>query len=634
MMWQTLDEQDVRLPVIRKKLLGKDVSHMGAFSSNERLCLTVDVKRALGACAVVLRLCEDGRADRDLPLSFVNTEGGVDTYEIALDLGALCGKDGRGLFYYELLFLRGEDTLFTDTYNNVDFTLSPRSAGRFRLLCYRPTEQYPAWFCGGVMYHVFVDRFCCGEGSVSRREDAVINTDWENGIPQYPEKPGDRLSNNVFFGGNLWGVAQKLDYLQGMGVSVLYLSPIFRAYSNHKYDTGDYEQVDEMFGGNEALRHLLCEADQRGMRVILDGVFNHTGDNSRYFDRYGAYGGTGAYTDPASPYRTWFRFRTYPNEYETWWGIDVLPKLNHASDDCRSYFTAPDGIGARYVAKGTAGWRLDVADELSDTFLDEFCASVRAERPDALIIGEVWENAADKVAYGRRRRYLQGGQLDSVMNYPLRSAILDYLRYRDASILSDTLKELYASYPRHVSDCLMNILGTHDTERVLSVLGSIANEDFDFEGCTNEELATLRMTEAQRERALRLLRLGAVLQFTVFGVPSVYYGDEAGMEGYRDPFCRLPYPWGRECHRAQALYRTLGDIRRTHKALDAGEFRILSTHDGLIVYEREKEDDRLTVAVNRGEREEVLASFAGMTDLLTGCPFGGRLLPDDAVILS
>jgi len=621
------------MPRIFKRIDGKDASAEGAFPADKTLHITVEVPRRLGASAVVLRLCRDGEADVDYPLTFTDTEAGVDRYTLSLPLSPLCGEEGRGLFFYEFLFLRGLDTLFTDTHNNVDFTLSTASATRFRLLVHRADFAVPTWFAESIMYHVFVDRFCRGEGKVGMREDAELNEDWETGIPQFPEIPGDRLSNHIHFGGNLWGVAQKLDYLQTLGVNVLYLSPVFRAYSNHKYDTGDYTVIDDLFGGEEAFDHLLAEAKARKMRVILDGVFNHTGDDSRYFDRYGKYNGTGAYSNPDSPYRDWFPFKNYPKDYESWWGIDILPKLNHSVESCREYFVGADGIGERYVKRGTTGWRLDVADELPNEFLDELCRRTKAIDPDVILIGEVWENAADKLSYGKRRRYFQGGQLDSVMNYPLRNGILEYLRYEDATVLGDTLVELYSSYPRSVCDSLMNLLGTHDTERILTVLGGIADETVCAEGYTNAELSVKRMTAEQRVSARKLLYLAAVLQFTVFGVPSVYYGDEAGMEGYHDPFCRMPYVWGREDQEILAFYKRLGQIRKTHAAFAGGDFRILVVQGGGIVYERKKGKDRVVIAVNRGKTPLRYRENGKWKDLLTDAPYGGVVDTDSAVIL-
>ncbi len=593
---------------------GREVTHLGAFSMGETLRLTVACPRTLGASAVVLRLNRDGEAEQDTPFEFISEDviTLTDTYELTVDTAALCGDALSGLFYYRLLFVRHADTLFSDSINNVDFELTSHGGSAFRMLVYEADYTTPAWFGEGVMYHVFVDRFHRGEGETHRRTGErapEINPDWERGIPQYPAYPGAHLTNHIHFGGNLWGVAEKLDYLASLGVKVIYLSPIFEAYSNHKYDTGDYMTVDGGFGGEPALDHLIQKAHEYGMKIILDGVFNHTGDDSRYFNRYGLYPTTGAVESEDSPFHDWYHFRKFPDEYESWWGIPILPKLNHGTEACRRYFTGENGVCAHYVRKGIDGWRLDVADELCDEFLDELRVSVKTashdrEEGEAVIIGEVWENAADKVAYGNRRRYLQGKQLDSVMNYPVRSGILAFVRDGDAEMLYHTLTELYASYPRCVSDALMNLIGTHDTERILTVLGSDW-EDYDR---PNAELAVSRLSPEKREKAARLLKLASTLQFTVFGIPSVYYGDEVGMEGYHDPFCRFPFPWHDldDPIRADLLthYRALGNLRKS-PAFHGGDFKILHHGETHIAYERTSLDgsDRVVIAIHRGEGE-------------------------------
>ena len=618
------------MPKIRKTAEGKDVSERGAFPCGTKLELTVECPRILGSSAVVLRIAKDMEGDRDIPFEYADTENGVDVYRLVLDTAELCGAEENGLFYYELLFLRGADTLFTDTFNYVDFSLERSSGGRFMLLIHKPEYKTPDWFKGRVMYHIFVDRFCKGEGEVGQRDDAILNGDWDGGMMQYPEKNGDKLANNMFFGGNLWGVIEKLDYLKSLGVGVIYLSPIFKAYSNHKYDTGNYLEIDSMFGGEAAFEKLIAEAKKRDIYVILDGVFNHTGDDSLYFDRYEKYGKTGAYSNVDSPFREWFRFRNYPNEYETWWGIEILPKLNHTVDSCRKFFTGQGGVCEKYVNMGIGGWRLDVADELSDAFLDELRETVkRASGGEGLIIGEVWENAAEKVAYSQRRRYLRGDQLDSVMNYPLRNGVLSLLVHKDAEFLADILKSIYATYPKCVCDSLMNLLGTHDTERILTVLG---NEGKDVSDIPNSVLAHSRLSDSERERGIALLKLAATVQFTVYGVPSVFYGDEAGLEGYHDPFCRRTYPWGRECGELVDFYRALGELRAREELFAEGGFRVDRAEGAFIAYSRYDGDRTVTVAVNASEME-VSYRAEGKTDLLTGKSYSGTVAPLSVVIL-
>ncbi len=578
----------------------------GAFSRSSFLTFSLTPDPLLAVRDVVIRLARDGEDWRDIPF-----ERQGDAFLLTLSLSELAPEEDGGLFWYEFLLIGDTRTLFTDSVNNEDFFLTTHNARRFSLLICRDDLKTPEWFPGGVIYQIFPDRFCRGSVPCPLREGAVLNPDWENGVPQFAPYRGAPLRNNEFFGGTLWGVSEKLDYLASLGVTVLYLNPIFEAASNHKYDTGNYETVDPMFGGEEAFDHLLARAKEHGIRVVLDGVFNHTGDDSLYFNRYGRYDSLGAAQSEASPYRPWYRFRE-DGSWESWWGIPILPRLNHGDPACRRYFLGPDGIVPRRIRQGAAGWRIDVADELTDDFLCEMREAVKAEDPDAVLIGEVWENAATKISYGVRRQYLLGRELDSVMNYPFRSALLRYLLAEDAPFLSNELTEIYASYPRAISDCLMNIVGTHDTERILTVLGGVP---LDGEPAA---LAAARLTPEERDLAEKRLMIASAIQYCVYGLPSLYYGDEAGMEGYHDPFCRRPYPWGRENGALLAHYRRLGAIRREEPLLRRGEYAPLAADGGLFAFSRKENGEELILAANAERRERRFLLPAPCLDRIAG----------------
>ena len=617
------------LPTVAKSIGGRDVSALGAFSVSDTLSLSVRVPRALGAAGVVLRIAADGKAAQDMPLAFVSTALGEDTYRLDLPLATLDVDETGGLFYYEYLFLRGLDTLFTDTRDNVTFTLRSQSGGKFRLLVTEGATDTPHWFHGRTMYHIFVDRFAPGKGE--RRPDAVYHERWDEEIEQFGAYPGAPVKNNEFYGGSLWGIIDKLDYLESLGVGVLYLSPIFKAASNHKYDTGDYETVDPQFGGEEALKALLAECKKRDMGVILDGVFNHTGSDSRYFNKEGNYDTVGAYQSKKSPYADWYYFKKFPDKYECWWSIEILPKMNLSNPATHDYFVGEGGIIDKYTKMGVAGWRLDVVDEVPDPFLDDLCARVRENTDgNGIVIGEVWENAADKIAYGRRRRYFRGRQLHGVMNYPVRKGLISFVREGNAAAFCNALREIWGSYPPAVSHALMNLLSTHDTERILTVLGG----EPDNGRRTNAQLREARMTPEQRKVALERLRMAAALQFTVFGVPSVFYGDEAEMEGYHDPFCRRPYPWGRENKELLAHYRKLGRIRCENSVLADGDFSVLHESERAIAFERKNGKGHLIVAANRGERPLSLTLPQRAKELLSGKKVAKRveILPNEVKI--
>ena len=611
---------------ITKTVDGTDRSSSGAFCISDTLKITLAVPHSMALVDPSMVICRDGQEDMTLLPFYEGIKDGSNVFTFTLNLEKMCGDEDSGLFYYEFRFVQSYNTLYTSSINNVDFYLSEHPSRRFLLLVYEKDFTTPEKYYGTTMYHIFVDRFAKSDKKLPVRDDAVFREDWDTGIPEFAPYPGAPLKNNQFFGGSLYGVIEKLDYLESLSVNCIYLSPIFKAYSNHKYDTGDYSQIDEMFGGRDAFDTLIKECKKRGINVILDGVFNHTGDDSLYFNRYGKYPSLGAYQSEKSPYSDWYRFMRFPNQYECWWGIEILPRLSHQSKACKNYFVGKGGICEKYINEGTGGWRLDVADELSDAFLDGLRMAVKSADKDALIIGEVWENAAEKVAYGARRRYLRGKQLDSVMNYPLKNGIIDYVRSGNINMLYNTVTEIYSTYPRCVCDCLMNLLGTHDTERILTVLGGKSSE-----GLSNAELSTLRMNDDERRYAISLLKIASALQYTLYGFPSVFYGDEAGLEGYRDPFCRMPYPWGNECKELVEHYKELGKLRKKYEAYNGGEFKVTVHDGGLFAFVREKNGQKLMTLTNRASFEINHDIGAKWCDAITGEKGDGNVpLPSDS----
>lgn len=595
---------------IKKSAKGKNAFGRGAFSCSEKLKIELEITRKLGVTKVYLCLDDDNLEKySEIELPFENLEGNTDFYSVSLDFSKLC-PDGDGLFFWKIKLFVGNRAFYSHSINNVDYCFSDLDSTKpFRLLVYNKDFSTPDWAKNGVMYQIFVDRFCKGNKKVPVRDDCKINDDWYDGIPEFAAKNGEPLENNMFFGGTLWGVIEKLDYLKELGVNILYFCPIFKAFSNHKYDTGDYETVDEMFGGQSAFDELIKEAKKRDMRIILDGVFNHTGDDSKYFNRYGKYKSVGAYQSEKSKYFDWYKFEEFPNKYEAWWGIEILPRLMGDNPKVQDYFLSERGIVRKWIKSGIDGWRLDVADELSESFLEGLNKAAKQEKKDALIIGEVWENAADKVSYDKRRKYFRGKQLDSVMNYPVKYAIIDFIKDKNAEKFYNSVTEIYSSYPQFCSDVLMNLVGSHDTERILTILGGESPE-----GKTNAELSTKKMTPEQLRDGIQKLKVASVLQFTLPGMPMIYYGDEAGMEGYHDPFCRRPYPWGRENKELVSHYTRLCHIKREETSLHSSPLEFVCHKDGLVVYKR----GGLLILVNTSDEEKTFEVKGKYTELLCG----------------
>lgn len=516
-------------------------------------------------------------------------DGDTDIYEGRLP------KLTRGLYFlrFEIETLYGKCVAIKERDGVRFHWLTDAAAFDFQLLISDFLYEKPSWIYGGVIYHVFVDRFFRG-AETPPSDGGYLNSDWENGIPEYPPYPGAPLKNNMFFGGNLDGVRLKLPYIASFGVNCIYLSPVFRAASNHKYDTGDYMTVDEAFGGDAGLLRLVAEAEDYGIRVILDGVFNHTGDDSLYFNRYGNYDSIGAYQSKSSPYFSWYDFQNFPDQYTSWWGIKILPRINPDNPECRAYFTGDGGVIEKWMKAGIGGFRLDVADELSDDFIASIKARIAKIRPDAILYGEVWEDASCKVAYERRRAYYHGNALDGVMNYPVRNGIIRYLRYGEIEPLRYALTDVLQNAPKRIRDAQMNLLGTHDTERILTALSGEERGDM-----ANETLACKQMTAEERAHGIALLSLAYLVLATIPGVPAIFYGDEVGMEGYGDPFNRRPFPWHRTEEKLLSVYREIGALRRRNAVYREGEFRLLHLSADLLAFVRESGSDAYVTLVSR-----------------------------------
>ena len=466
---------------------------------------------------------------------------------------------------------------------------------RWQLTVYEDTPT-PAWFGQGVTYQIFPDRFRRTSvpdvgGMVGRR---WVHDNWSDQPVFLPDEQG-QITNCDFFGGSLAGITEKLDYLKSLSVSTIYLNPIFEADSNHRYNTADYHAIDPMLGSEEDFRTLCREAHARGIRIILDGVFNHTGSNSRYFNAEGFYPEPGAAQSMESPYFSWYSFHPWPTDYDAWWGVHTLPAVNEEQPDYRRFIISDkDSVVRHWLRDGADGWRLDVADELPDDFIAAIRDAIQAEKPNGYLLGEVWEDGSNKIAYSRRRRYLLGRETHGLMNYPLRTALLDYLRGGSAAAFRDTMEELRENYPPAAFYGGLNILGTHDTPRILTLLGADAVPQ------DKAMRAAFRLSPAAREKGLRRLTLAAMLLYTFPGSPTVYYGDEAGLEGFEDPMNRRTYPWGREEPRLLALYRTLGALRRRRPSLQKGDITYLTADDGLLIYSRRWADEVTYTLLNTG----------------------------------
>lgn len=593
-------------------------SPYGAVPSGTKVRFTLRPPRAGGFSRawVNARFEMKDNQTRAVPLPWKDTELGVDVFEGTLDVG-----DYVGLVWYAFV-LEGLDG-------------RREELEEYQLTVYDRAERVPGWFGEGVCYQIFPDRFfrTCVPDPAGMVGGRTVHKDWEEEPDYRPDEKGE-VRNRDFFGGNLAGITEKLDYLASLGVQTVYLCPIFEAAENHRYGTADYSRIDPMLGTNEDFKTLCDQLHRRGMRLMLDGVFNHTGYVSRYFNGDGYYPDSGACQSEDSPYRSWFQFRHWPDKYESWWGIYSLPAVNEDDPSYREFiFGGEDSVVRRWLRAGADGWRLDVADELPDDFVHGIHTAARAEKPDAVVVGEVWEDGTTKIAYDVRRKHLLGGHCDGLMNYPFRSAVLDWLRGGDASDFVERMETLRENYPPFAFYSAMNALGTHDSLRVLTLLG-VGEEKLDR---SKDERAAFRMSRQERARGAALLKVGAAVLFCFPGAPTVYYGDEAGLEGFEDPFNRRTFPWGREDTDLTAWFAALGQLRKKSAALRRGELRWLAGEGGLLAFERRWRRERVLCACNASPRTlELTLPEGGWTVLLGGQePESGvlTLSPCSAVIL-
>ena len=559
----------------------------GTLQPGQECVLHIHIPTTVDTTAVeIVVQKENGAPEKTVPMTLERVCGAYDIYQGNLVL------DSCGLYFYYFrittrtggfrLFKYGDDT-------------NMEAGSLWQISCIPSEFTTPDWAKGGVIYQVFPDRFHkAGECDLTGKlEPYTVHEQWEEEVCWQPTKEGLVL-NNDFYGGNFRGIAKKMDYIASLGATILYLNPISKSFSSHRYDTGDYKAPDPMLG-TEADFTAMCEAAHaHGIKVVLDGVYSHTGSNSLYFNRDRTFPGEGAYQSQNSPYYSWFTFKNWPNSYKSWWDFDTLPTVDKMQPDFIRYIiTEEDSVVAHWLKLGADGFRLDVVDELPDAFVLLLKQRIRQIKPDALLIGEVWEDASNKSAYGVRRRYFVDGILDSAMNYPFREALLHYLWDRDGGYgLKNTVMTIAENYPPQVLLCNMNLLGTHDTPRILTALVD------QFQG-SRQEQANRFLTPEQWEQAKEKLLMASFLQFMLPGAPSIYYGDEAGMEGHKDPFNRRTYPWGRENPELMRHFRRLGQMRKEIEALRLGDIRFFSAQDGRVGFTRSWDGKKYRVYCNR-----------------------------------
>lgn len=463
----------------------------------------------------------------------------------------------------------------------------------FQLTVYKKEYRTPDWIKGGVIYQIFPDRFCrSGEAKEAVPEDRILRSDW-GGMPYFLPNEHGEILNDDYFGGDLAGIAEKLPYLKSLGVTLIYLNPIFEAHSSHRYNTADYTKIDPLLGNEESFRELCKKARKLGIRVILDGVFSHTGSDSVYFNKNGRYPEEGAYNSTESKYYSWYQFSKFPYEYKSWWGFSTLPEVVEEEPSFCEFICGENGVIRSWLRAGASGFRLDVADELPDSFIEKIRAAVKAEGDDKLLIGEVWEDASNKEGFGKHRRYFLGDELDSVMNYPFKDAVLAFMNTLNKTDFIRRIYSIVENYPPASLNTAMNSLSTHDTERAINILVGKSAEGKDRVWQSHHMLTTSEYALGKNK-----LKAAMAIQYFLPGVPCLYYGDEAGLQGYKDPFNRCCFPWGNEDEELTNHARLLGDLRQKAPALAEGDITFLDTPNSLLAFIRKDSSGESLIVVN------------------------------------
>lgn len=464
----------------------------------------------------------------------------------------------------------------------------------------------PSWAKGKVMYHIFLDRF--NRGSNEPMKQMIrrnIHTSWDEEMQIGPDQNG--IWNNDFYGGDLKGVEEKLDYIKSLGVDIIYLSPIVKSQSNHRYDAADYEVVDPYAGNNDDLKSLCEKAHNLDIKIVLDAVFNHTGNDSKYFNEYGTYDTIGAFQSKDSIYSPFYRKHEENGQivYDYWWGMKNLPECDGYAKEWIDYITGVGGIIDKWFELGIDGLRLDVADELNDDFIKLIRKAVKRNKSDGFIIGEVWKNPMRM-----NRQYISSAKsMDTVMNYLLIDALLRYFKYADENKLKTILNEILTEYPDDTIKTLMNFTSTHDITRAINLLGTDEFQKYgewawnlnnsDYNWCKNYHL-----TENQYNKGKKLLAPYVFTLTFLPGILSIFYGDEIGLEGMGNLSNRKTFP--KAHHDAQILdiFKKAGHIRINETFLRNADTNIKSINHKHFAFERKDQNHKILILVSRVEENQ------------------------------
>lgn len=596
--------QDNRIFIVR--------SGKGAINLGQKCTISLRISNDFGFVqnAKIVMYKQGCGTPKEFDMSYERTKGNLSFFNATVVF------DEIGVYYYAIsLNLNGNNVWIKKNSENCLPCITTEDFPFWRITACEKEFKVPDWEKGGIIYHIFVDRFGRDYSvpivkNVPPIVDRTLHENWDELPIWMPDENGE-VKNNDFFAGNLRGIQKRLKYLKSLGVTIIYLSPVCESQSNHRYDTGDYENVDPYAGLNEDLKNLCDAAHKMGMKVILDTVFNHTGNYSRYFNADGRYvDSIGASQGTDSPYYNWYK--KWQGMFSYWWDFKNLPVIEPKNKEWQHFLFSEDGVIDKWFKLGIDGLRLDVADELPDFFLKKIRETVLRNKKDSFIIGEVWENAATKEKDGNTRNYLLGHSLDTVMNYPWTDAILRYVRFGDFKKFEIQVLEILNDYPQDAVFSTMNALSTHDITRAITTLqgeGIEQNREWVWDVPILGDARKNRQWQYDNDKlerkdykeAKKKLKIATIIQYFLPGNVSIFYGDEVGLHGYKDPFNRKPYPWNHRDKDLLKFFRALGKIRTKYEFLREADFGFISLNEEILAFERTSSENSMYVVVNRGK---------------------------------
>lgn len=453
----------------------------------------------------------------------------------------------------------------------------------------------PSWAKGKIMYHIFIDRFNKSEKlEIDELKNRHIHKNWDEDIINVDE---NGVWNNYFYGGNLLGIEEKLDYIKSLGTEIIYLSPVVHSQSNHRYDTSDYENVDPYIGSNKDLKNLCEKAHESGIKIILDAVFNHTGNDSKYFNEYNNFNEIGAYQSKDSPYYNFFK-KYCANEkvyFDYWWGMKNLPVCDGENEEWIKYITGKNGVIDKWYELGIDGLRLDVADELTDEFIEKINEACKRNNENSFILGEVWENPMRM-----NRDYIGSGKsMHSVMNYKLVDALIRYFKFEDTEKLRYTINDILSEYPDEMIQSLMNFTSTHDISRAINIFSSdLYHQNQQWVWDTGNENSNL-LTDEEIKKGLEIYKTYILTLAMMPGNLSIFYGDETLVEGFGNLYNRKPFPWDKQNDNLIGFFKSIGELRKQENELETSDLKILEINKDYIIFERNNKAIKYLIAVNR-----------------------------------